>query len=102
MRDHELIIQELVCDELNRVKKSLDEAGLYFSDVDLTVRNRKPEEYTSEIAVYFYRHNEVVDVLEFFVFIAGEENASAEDTRSWVDKTIAQIIADASSQNAAN
>ena len=69
-------LRAAVRQELDRLGPEFKRVGLTWTGPDLEVLNQNPIEYTAEVRIWFYKDDEPVDFLEFFVCKDGAPVAS--------------------------
>ena len=77
------------------IEQKLVENAARFAQLGLrpVVETRSSTEAT-EVSIYFYAHDDIVDVLEFFVLEDGKPTASPAEFRHWITASIQAVIDD--------
>jgi hypothetical protein len=76
---------------MGQYRESLDELGITISGPEVT-REEESRSYSSEIAIYFWRSGDVLDVLEVFAIHDGRAATTEEQAVAWLQKEIEPII----------
>ncbi len=86
-------LRRVATQELQRLQGQFESVGLTWSLLDSDTQGYNQEPHTVELRIWFYRDDEPVDFLEFFLFRDGAMVASEEDVRSWVREGAEDVIA---------
>ena len=70
----------------------LKKAGLTFRSPEVEVGMGEPSRYTSELRVYFYRDDDLVDAIEFHIFENGRQVVDEKKLPDWLAEDIAGAI----------
>ncbi|RMF57076.1 MAG: hypothetical protein D6746_11595 [Bacteroidetes bacterium] len=81
--------------ELQRLQGQFESVGLTWSllEIDPDAQGDNEEPHTVELRIWFYRDDEPVDFLEYFLFRDGAVVASEEDVRAWIREDAKDVIA---------
>jgi hypothetical protein len=84
---------------LNAVKTTLQQFSSGLKEAKLTCRPPEIEvlvpdarRYTSELRLYFYRDEDLVDALEFHIFANGRQNVEPAEVSDWLSQDLADVI----------
>jgi hypothetical protein len=83
--------EAVVTSQLHRIERRLRQLGVRVERKPI-VRSGAGERYESEICVYFWRGNELLDALEFHIARGGVVVAQKADVESWLAEQLAHIL----------
>jgi hypothetical protein len=90
---HENSILDLVNKILSEYSSELNARGITRESVKLERSGENGEPYNSEIQITFWKDNEFVDIIEFFLFRNGVPDASSAEIGAWLHGQIRDILA---------
>lgn len=93
--EYENEITKIVNDELDKVWKKFAEKNISIPGPSLKKYNTKQKTYTSEIEILFYKNNNLIDVIEFYVIY--QKELWIKDTnefRSWLREVLEKVFVD--------
>lgn len=88
---HEIQILEVLDSTLKQAKPLFQKAGLTYQISKLKISGREMS-YSSEISIDFFEKEQIVDVIEFSIFINGNPQASIDETECWLKESINDVL----------
>jgi len=85
-------IIQLFQSELEGNKRRFEINNINFKPIELKIVKKDNDNYTSEIRSYFTRNNDVIGVIEFFVFYDGHPEATKAEFHNWFVEEIDNIL----------
>ena len=96
MRDLEIKIVQGVAVLLQSHAERLAKCDMTFKCPLIVVWQTKPNRYTSELRVTFYKKGEIDDVLEFHIYIDGRPLVTEKEAINWIEEQLLEIVNGAS------
>ena len=92
INDFEALVIEIVEDILRKKQKDFTQLGIQPKLAEIKKYYDEKNRYISEIEINFWSGNKFIDVLEFFIYFQGKQNATLSEIELWLDKSINNII----------
>ncbi len=70
----------------------LNNVGITYSKPKIQILKSDFDEYESEFCIWFYKNDDVIDVLENHIFRGGKRVAKLEEFETWFKETISVLI----------
>ena len=82
-KKYEKEILELFKKDLDEKKKAFLKRDIRYKTPELVILKENNDDYTSEVRTYFYKNEELIDILEFFIFFNGVSETSTSEFETW-------------------
>jgi hypothetical protein len=92
INNFETSVIEIIKDILGKKEKDFMRLGIQTKLGEIRKYHDINNKYTSEIEINFWSGNKFIDVLEFFIYFQGKQNATLSEIELWLDKSINNII----------
>lgn len=92
INDFEASVIKIVEDILRKKQKDFAQLGLQPKLAEIKRYYDEKNRYISEVEINFWSGTKFIDVLEFFIFFQGKQNATVSEIELWLDKSINNII----------
>lgn len=92
VNDFEALVIEMVKDILRKKQKDFAQLGLQPKLAEIKKYYDEKNRYISEVEINFWSGTEFIDVLEFFIYFQGKQNATLSEIELWLNKSIDNII----------
>ncbi|NGX32165.1 MAG: hypothetical protein K1060chlam4_00206 [Candidatus Anoxychlamydiales bacterium] len=85
-------IIQLFQNELMISENNFKARNIKFKSTELEIVKKNNEDYTSEVRIYFLKNDEIIGVIEFFIFYDGHPEATKTEFRKWFIEEIDHIL----------
>ncbi len=96
IQNFETQVLEIFNQTLEKNKPLLISKKLTYTNPEIFIINNDKTNYSSEIRSYIYKKDELIDVLECFIYYNGKKEATKEEFKEWFQSSIKDLCSNES------